>query len=45
MAHMGWYVGVRRDGRAKNGRRTAHPWGQKAVRARPRQCDVLVLHR
>ena len=31
-AHHGWYVGIKKTGRAKNGRKTWYPWGQKAIR-------------
>lgn len=30
-AHMGWHVGVTKQGRAKNGNKTWYPWGQKAI--------------
>lgn len=30
-AHFGWYVGITKDGRGKSGRKTWHPWGQKAI--------------
>jgi fibroblast growth factor 1 len=30
-AHFGWYVGVTKEGRGKNGKRTFYPWGQKAI--------------
>ena len=30
-AHMGWHVGVTKQGRAKNGSKTWYPWGQKAI--------------
>ena len=30
-AHMGWYVGITKEGRAKNGKKTVYPWGQKAI--------------
>ena len=30
-AHMGWYVGITKQGRAKNGKKTFYPWGQKAI--------------
>lgn len=30
-AHMGWYVGITQEGRAKNGKKTFYPWGQKAI--------------
>ena len=31
-AHFGWYVGIKKTGRGKNGRKTWYPWGQKAIR-------------
>ena len=36
-AHMGWYVGLTKEGRAKNGRKTWYPWGQKAIQFVPRR--------
>ena len=30
-AHLGWYVGITKEGRAKNGKKTFYPWGQKAI--------------
>ena len=30
-AHGGWYVGVKKNGEVKNGRKTWQPWGQKAI--------------
>ena len=30
-AHMGWHVGITQQGRAKNGKKTWYPWGQKAI--------------
>ena len=31
-AHFGWYVGIKKNGRGKNGRKTWYPWGQNAIR-------------
>ena len=36
-AHMGWYVGIKRDGNPKNGKKTFYPWGQKAILFVPRK--------
>ncbi len=36
-AHLGWYVGIKKSGDAKNGRLTWYPWGQKAVFFVPRR--------
>ena len=36
-AHFGWYVGLTKEGRAKSGRKTWHPWGQKAIQFVPRK--------
>ena len=30
-AHHGWYVGITKEGRGKNGKKTWYPWGQKAI--------------
>ena len=30
-AHLGWYIGLTKEGRAKSGRKTWYPWGQKAI--------------
>lgn len=30
-AHLGWYVGITKAGRAKNANKTWYPWGQKAI--------------
>eukprot|EP00095_Tigriopus_kingsejongensis_P007514 maker-scaffold103_size370364-snap-gene-1.19 protein:Tk07514 transcript:maker-scaffold103_size370364-snap-gene-1.19-mRNA-1 annotation:"heparin-binding growth factor 1" len=35
-SHMGWHVGLKRNGEAKNGKLTLHPWGQKAILFSPR---------
>ena len=36
-AHFGWYVGLTKEGRAKSGRKTWYPWGQKAIQFVPRK--------
>ena len=28
---MGWHVGLKKNGDVKSGRKTAFPWGQKAI--------------
>ena len=32
-AHVGWYVGIKKNGRQKSGHKTA--WGQKAIQFLP----------
>ncbi|TRY69946.1 hypothetical protein TCAL_05211 [Tigriopus californicus] len=30
-SHMGWHVGIKKNGEVKNGKMTLHPWGQRAI--------------